>query len=80
MSEENKEKFDREKVRERLYDQARKTKLKQAEGVYEFDNEDLEYKSGLDKKVTMLEKKYKDTPKIAFHELTDEGNRMYMQA
>jgi len=28
----------------------------------------------------MLEKKYKDTPKIAFHELTDEGNRMYMQA
>ena len=54
--------------------------MKQAEGVYEFDNEDLEYKSGLDKKVTMLEKKYKDTPKIAFHELTDEGNRMYMQA
>jgi hypothetical protein len=31
-------------------------------------------------KQSQLEEKYKDKPKIAFHELTDEGNKLFMQA
>ena len=27
-----------------------------------------------------MEDKYKDKPKIAFHELTEEGNKLFMQA
>lgn len=32
------------------------------------------------RKTKELEVKYKDRPKIAFHQLTDEGNRLFMQA
>ena len=44
-------------------------------GDYKFDNPDLEHKTKRQKKLAALEDKYKDKPKIAFHELSDEGNR-----
>ena len=50
------------------------------EGDYKFDNPDLEYKTKRQKKIVDLEEKYKDKPKIAFHELDEEGNRLFMQA
>lgn len=31
-------------------------------------------------KLSTLEEKYKDKPKIAFHQLSDEGNKLFMQA
>ena len=31
-------------------------------------------------KIANLEEKYKDKPKIAFHNLSDEGNKLFMQA
>ena len=31
-------------------------------------------------KLTEMEDKYKDKPKIAFHELSDDGNKLFMQA
>mmetsp|Transcript_39524 Transcript_39524/g.29195 ORF Transcript_39524/g.29195 Transcript_39524/m.29195 type:complete len:96 (+) Transcript_39524:2-289(+) len=55
-------------------------KVRRPEGPYTFDNPDLEYKSKRQKKMEVLEEKYKDKPKIAFHKLSDEGNILYMQA
>ena len=52
----------------------------EAEGEYKFDNPDLEYKTKRQKKTQALEQKYKDKPKIAFHKLTEEGDRLFMQA
>lgn len=54
--------------------------MHEPEGEYKFDNPDLEYKTKRQKKTKMLEEKYKDKPKIAFHKLTDEGNLLFMQA
>ena len=50
------------------------------EGDYQFDNPDLEHKTKRQKKLVEMEDKYKDKPKIAFHELTEEGNKLFMQA
>ena len=54
--------------------------IREAEGQYQFDNPDLEYRTKRQKKLQELEEKYKDKPKIAFHQLSDEGNLKYMQA
>ena len=56
--------------------------MREIEGEYKFDNPDLEEKSMSRrvKKTKELEEKYKGRPKIAFHQLTDEGNRLFMQA
>lgn len=62
-----------------MLEEARKIRIRKAEGKYEFDNPDLEHKSKWVKKVEVLEDKYKDVPKIAFHELDDEGNLKFMQ-
>ena len=50
------------------------------EGEYKFDNPDLEHKTKRQKKAGELEDKYKDLPMIAFHELSEEGNKLFMQA
>ena len=57
-------------------------KIREITGEYKFDNPDLEEKSMTKRtrKTKEFEEKFKDKPKIAFHELTDEGNRMFMQA
>jgi hypothetical protein len=54
--------------------------VREATGEYKFDNPDLEHKTKRQTKLTNLEEKYKDKPKIAFHELSDEGNKLFMQA
>lgn len=41
--------------------------MHEAEGEYKFDNPDLEHKTKRMTKLTNLEEKYKDKPKIAFH-------------
>ena len=55
-------------------------KIQVAEGEYKFDNPHLEHKTKRVAKMHELEDKYKDRPKIAFHELSEEGNKMFMQA
>ena len=55
-------------------------RIKDSKGDYAFDNPDLEYKTKRNTKLAVLEDKYKDKPKIAFHELSDEGNKLFMQA
>ena len=50
------------------------------DGDYQFDNPQLEYKSKRDKKLVEFEQKYKDKPKIQFHQLTEEGDKEFMQA
>ena len=55
-------------------------KVHEAEGEYKFDNKDLEYKTKRITRMVDLEDKYKDKPKIAFHELSEEGNKLFMQA
>ena len=62
-----------------MLEEAKKIKIRRAEGHYQYDNPNLEHKSKWAKKVENLEDKYKNMPKIAFHELDDEGNRKYMQ-
>ena len=71
---------EREKSRQRIRQQANNVKIHEPQGEYNFDNPDLEYKTKRQKKTLMLEEKYKDKPKIAFHKLTDEGDRLFMQA
>lgn len=72
--------LERKRIRERIREEAKNIKIRQAEGEYEFDNPDLEYKTKRMTKLHTLEEKYKDKPKIAFHELSDEGNKSLMQA
>ena len=55
-------------------------RIRDSEGEYQFDNPDLEYKTKRNKKLADMEDKYKDRPKIAFHQLTEEGDRLFMQA
>lgn len=62
-----------------MLQEARNIKIRKVEGKYEYDNPDLEYKNKWVKKVEKLEEKYKDMPKIAFHELDDTGNLKFMQ-
>ena len=66
MSEEQRE-FDRQKIRERLRAEAQNLKVREASGEYKFDNPDLEHKTKRQTKLAVLEEKYKDKPKIAFH-------------
>ena len=69
-------------MRARLAQEQQRIKVHEAEGEYKFDNPDLEEKSMTKRvrKTKELEVKYKDKPKIAFHQLNDEGNRLFMQA
>ncbi len=55
-------------------------RIRANEGDYQFDNPDLEHKTKRQKKLVEMEDKYKDKPKIAFHELSEEGNKLFMQA
>ena len=55
-------------------------RIHDSDGEYQFDNPDLEYKTKRAKRVSDMEDKYKDRPKIAFHQLTEEGDRLFMQA
>jgi hypothetical protein len=66
-------------VRQRMLEEARNIRIRKSDGHYLYDNPDLEHKSKWTKKVEKLEDKYKDIPKIAFHELDDEGNLKFMQ-
>lgn len=79
MSTPGSETVDKEKVRQRMLEEARNIRIRKAEGTYHFDNPDLEHKNKWVKKVESLEDKYKDKPKIAYHELDDEGNLKFMQ-
>lgn len=63
-----------------MLEEAKKIKVRHVEGPYTFDNPHLEHQTKRQKKLEVLEEKYKDRPKIAFHTLTDEGNVKYMQA
>ena len=69
-------------MKSRLLEAKKDIKVREIEGEYKFDNPDLEEKSMSKRirKTKELEAKYKDRPKIAFHQLTDEGNRLFMQA
>ena len=55
------------KIRERLREEARQIKIREEKGEYKFDNPELEYKTKRNTKLGVLEEKYKDKPKIAFH-------------
>jgi hypothetical protein len=50
-----------------MLEEAKKIKVRQVEGPYNFDNPHLEHKTKRMKKLEILEEKYKDKPKIAFH-------------
>ena len=67
-------------VKERIKQEQASMKVHEAEGEYKFDNKDLEYKTKRITRMVDLEDKYKDKPKIAFHELSEEGNKLFMQA
>jgi len=62
-----------------MLEEAKRIRVRKAEGQYMNDNPDLEHKSKWGKKLDSLEEKYKDVPKIAFHTLDDEGNLQLMQ-
>ena len=70
----------REAARLRIRQQQKAMIVRKEEGEYQFDNPELEYKTKRQKKLAEFEDKYKDKPKIAFHELTDEGDKAFMQA
>ena len=74
--------FDKDLVRQKLREGQQQLKVRKIEGQYEFDNPDLEEKSMTPRtrKTKKFEEIYKDKPKIAFHELDDDGNRLFMQA
>ena len=55
-------------------------KIREDSGEYQFDNPDLEHKTKRNTKLAECEEKYKDKPKIAFHELSEDGNKLFMQA
>lgn len=71
---------EKEAIKARIMEEAKKLRVRQEEGPYNFDNPHLEHKTKRQKKLEELEEKYKDRPKIAFHQLTDEGTLKYMQA
>ena len=69
MNEEKNPELDehRQKIRQRLREEARQIKIREEKGEYKFDNPELEYKTKRNTKLGVLEEKYKDKPKIAFH-------------
>ena len=68
----------KEVVKARIREEQAKMKIRDVDGDYNFDNPDLEFKSKRMTKLSEMEVKYKDKPKIAFHELDEEGNRLFM--
>ena len=62
---------DKEAIKAKMLEEAKKLKVRHVEGPYNFDNPHLEHKTKRQKKLEVLEEKYKDKPKIAFHSLTD---------
>ena len=80
MQGESQQLADKELVKQRIRQEQARMKIRDVEGEYKFDNPELEYKTKRQRKVSDLEDKYKDKPKIAFHELDEEGNRLFMQA
>ena len=81
------EEVDKEAVRQRIKEQAKKIKIRGLEDE-DFDEANLEYRNRRQRKTAMLEEKYKNKPKIAFHTLSkdvdfigiaEEGNRKLMQ-
>ena len=71
---------EKDAIKQKLLEEAKKIKVRHVEGPYTFDNPHLEHKTKRQKKLEELEEKYKDRPKIAFHTLTDQGTLKYMQA
>jgi hypothetical protein len=69
---------DKEAIKQKMLEEAKKIKVRHEKGPYTFDNPHLEHKTKRQKKLEELEEKYKDRPKIAFHSLTDEGTIKYM--
>ena len=69
-----------ERAKERIKQEQAKIRIRDAEGEYKFDNPELEYKTKRATKMSLIEDKYKDKPKIAFHVLSEEGNKLHMQA
>ena len=61
---------DKEELRRRLREHAKTIKIRGMEGTYEGDNPELEKKTKWQKKAELIEEKYKDKPKIAFHTLS----------
>jgi len=59
--------IDKESLQKKLIEEAQRIRVRDIEGEYKFDNPDLEHKSKRQRKVSELEVKYKDKPKIAFH-------------
>ena len=70
----------KEAVKQKILEEQSRMKIHKAEGEYQFDNPQLEHKTKRQKKLSEMEDKYKDKPKIAFHELSEEGNKLFMQA
>lgn len=71
---------DKEAIKAKMLEEAKKLRVRHIEGPYNFDNPHLEHKTKRQAKLEVLEEKYKNKPKIAFHSLTDEGTIQYMQA
>ena len=70
----------KEQVKRRILEEQAKMRIRDNSGEYKFDNPDLEHKTKRQRQLVEYEDKYKDKPKIAFHELTEEGDRLFMQA
>ena len=64
-----------------MLEEAKNIRIRKSDGIYQYDNPDLEHKNTWVKKCDKLEEKYdaKEMPKIAFHTLDDEGNLKFMQ-
>ncbi len=69
---------DKEELKRKLREHAKTIKIRGMEGQYHGDNEQLEKKNKWKKREEDLNEKYKDKPRIAFHTLTEDGNRRLM--
>ena len=71
MGEEKGNEIDKEVIRQRIREQAKKIKIRGLEDE-DFNESNLEYKNRRQRKTAMLEEKYKNKPKIAFHTLSKQ--------
>ena len=64
-----------------MLEEAKRIRVRKAEGTYDVKNPDLEHTGSWGKKVKKLEDKYQDKKMapISFHTLDDAGNLKYMQ-
>ncbi|CAI2382089.1 unnamed protein product [Moneuplotes crassus] len=69
----------KEILKKRLQEHAKTIKIRGAQGEYKGDNEQLEKKNKWKKRAEDLEEKYQNKPRIAFHTLTEEGNKKLME-